>query len=299
MKLAIIHRRDFTNLGDIYSSPDLLLRKYFEINNLSFPPVRTFDIGSLSKSLKSLKSFNPSHVIIGGGGLLTNSPCWLPAITSLARDYNSSIFGAGFNNMFKQSDIEKIATSGFANIYVRDYIPSFQHIECPSVIRLLSSIPSCDNNFIGFGGNRVLLAFHKSRKHIKSNYAAYDFLIKYFSDRIFDFHTNLFYPSAFSALVKKILRCGTIISSSYHVCLWGLLLKKNVFFFSTKNSFKFESISHLGGKLIDFNSSDGIHLSSLHASSTFEPIRYSTMDIKTSLNKLVESQLTALDFILR
>ena len=49
MKLAIIHRRDFTNLGDIYSSPDLLLRKYFEINNLSFPPVRTFDIGSLSK----------------------------------------------------------------------------------------------------------------------------------------------------------------------------------------------------------------------------------------------------------
>ena len=190
--------------------------------------------------------------------MLTNSPCWLPAITSLARDYNSSIFGAGLIICLSSQILKNCHPA--SNIYVRDYIPSFQHIECPSVIRLLSSIPSCDNNFIGFGGNRVLLAFHKSRKHIKSNYAAYDFLIKYFSDRIFDFHTNLFYPSAFSALVKKILRCGTIISSSYHVCLWGLLLKKNVFFFSTKNSFKFESISHLGGKLIDFNSSDGIHL---------------------------------------
>ena len=248
-KIVIVHRKDTTNLGDIYSSPKMLIESIMEDLNIKKIIIKSFDIFSIANQrvYKKLNRFNPQIVIIGGGGLLTNRPNWMPLIEKLNKDFKCIVFGAGF--MLGKKEIKKIMKEiNFNEVYVRDFETDLKHIECPSLL-YVKKILDENLTFLDLHNKREKILFcpHKSRKHFKNNLKILNKLYKNHKDNLgIHFLGNLYYPGCLSNLIKNILRSSIVVSSSYHVLLWSALLNKKGYYYSDYGQHKFKTLEKYG-----------------------------------------------------
>ncbi len=248
-KIAIVHRKDTTNLGDIYSSPKMLIESIMEDLNIKKISIKSFDIFSIAndKVYKKLNSFNPQLIIIGGGGLLTTRPDWMPLIEKLNKDFKCIVFGAGF--MLGKKEIKRIMNEiNFKDVYVRDFETDLKHIECPSLL-YVKRIVDENSAFLNLNKKKETILFcpHKSRKHFKNNLKILNKLYENHKDNLrIHFLGNLYYPGCLSNLIKNILRSSIVVSSSYHVLLWSALLNKKGYYYSDYGQHKFKTLKKYG-----------------------------------------------------
>lgn len=222
-KIYFINRIDNTNTGDIWSSPLLYYSYFFQKYNIVRQDIENPDCSKISKN---------DIVIIGGGGLLNAFDKWNKNINDLINTGATVIsWGVGFNSHY---DITKPNLScnlnGFKLITIRDY----QH---PTNIEWLPCVSCMHSSLLKKKDikRRIGIVEHKSYKITEQILSQYEKIDNTYSiEKIADF----------------IASSEIVITNTYHITYWALLMQKKVIVMDTFSSkfeyFKYKPVFYTG-----------------------------------------------------
>ena len=216
MRTVIVHRKDQTNTGDITSSPKLYYDWLNDADEIDILHVMSHDL-------------TDCNVIVGGGGLL--HPPFEPFLQYiLESDTNALVlWGIGRNahdvqdaTIMPECGKDLIAKADLVGL--RDSSVDEDWVPCPSVNHQIFKISS----FIKPSEKKVVL-LHTQRD------------LEVWVKPYRNLHMRMDQP--IEAVLDFILKAETVVSSSYHGCLWANWLQREVI---VANSFSQKFVWGLG-----------------------------------------------------
>lgn len=208
--VANIHRIDINNAGDFYCAP----HHYFDV--LKDTDLDIFSYKNLDKNKRQnfINTVSQKSLIIGGGGLLNRSGFkrQMQLFETLASNGKKIVlWGIGHNDKHNMSnqinynvDISKFGLAG-----LRDYSKAENYVPCVSCLH-----PTFDQSYDET--QDIGIVFHKDTLK-KEN------ITTQFQD--FPTASNTI---AFEKLIEFIKQTNKIVTDSYHVMYWSMLLNKKV-----------------------------------------------------------------------
>ncbi|NQX84323.1 MAG: polysaccharide pyruvyl transferase family protein [Flavobacteriaceae bacterium] len=208
--VANIHRIDTSNAGDYYCAP----HHYFDA--LKGTHLDIFSYKSIDKNRRQnfIDTVSQKSLIIGGGGLLNRNGFkrQMQLFESLASNGKKIVlWGIGHNDKHNMSNgiNYNINTSQFALAGLRDYSKAEHYVPCVSCLHPIFDQPFTESQDIG-------IVFHKDtlkKENILSKFKSY--------------------PTAsnimkFEDIIDFIKLTNKIVTDSYHVMYWSMLLNKKV-----------------------------------------------------------------------
>jgi hypothetical protein len=202
MKNVFVHRRDFNNPGDFYSSPFYYLDKehrgflidYTELSNLS--------------------GWRFDNVVVGGGGMANKFVSSLEPFFEQQTIKNLVIWGVGWevDNLGLDRLAQKATLLG-----IREWLPNtpYQHawVPCVSVLH-----PCIEKSLSVIPTKNFLIIDHWKRNPIDFNGLDHTRITNRSND--------------IAPIIETIADHRWVITSSYHGAYWSILLNKRVIFVS-------------------------------------------------------------------
>lgn len=195
-KVVFVNAKNPKNTGDMFSSPYLYFKKYFD----------KFDVYHVD--IADFEEYNPPElskqdvVIFGGGALMDWHTVWNKRINDLSKRCKSVFWGVGLNENNQLEIEENIDFSNIDLIGLRDY-DAINYVPCSSCLLPLE---------IEFPIKREVGAFlHYEGTNSKFN------------------HLDSISNSApVEDIIKFIGESEKILTNSFHGCYWSQLMGKKV-----------------------------------------------------------------------
>ena len=207
-KLYFVHCRNFANTGDMMSCPFEHFKSYFEENfDCRFVDISDripFNYDEITKD---------DYAIIGGGGLDGYHEGWQQKINNVISKVKVAVgWGFGSNRNPQRSNIvdSKLNLNALALFGIRDAGESFgRYVPCVSCIGVDSSLLQTKPT------KQCGVIMHlESIIHSKSIPQNCDIIAN---------------SQDLKAILKFIAEHEFIISNSYHICYWAMLLQRPVY----------------------------------------------------------------------
>jgi hypothetical protein len=222
-KIHFINRIDYTNVGDVWSSPLLYYYYFFQQYNIIRHDINHIIWTEITKD---------DVIIIGGGGLFDTLEIWNNNINKLlATDAVVIGWGIGFNTHHDiNSPNSSIDMSRFQLLGIRDYAHSSSLFWTPCVSGLH---PDMNKNIET--KRRIGIIDHKNCPISGINISKYERINNSYN---------------IQSVTDFIASSDIIITNSYHITYWAQLMCKKVIVvnsFSSKfNFFKYKPVFYSG-----------------------------------------------------
>lgn len=207
-----IHRIDPNNVGDLYCAP----HHYFDV--LKGKSLDIFDYNNENKNVVNnfINQISSNSLIVGGGGLLNRSGFkkQMKLFEKLTeKNKKIVLWGVGHNNKhsetFNNLKEYSVDVSKFGVVGTRDYDMPGEYVPCVSCLHSIFDNDYQESNEFG-------IVFHKDTLKRPE-------IINKFKD--FPSSSN---TSNLEELIGFIGSANKIITDSYHVMYWSMLMNKKV-----------------------------------------------------------------------
>ncbi|WP_460218475.1 polysaccharide pyruvyl transferase family protein [Psychroserpens sp. MEBiC05023] len=224
--VANVHRIDTRNAGDYYCAP----HHYFEVLKGKSLDIFGYKSDDNDKRQNFIDTVNAKSLIIGGGGLLNRSGFnrQMKLFEKLSEQGKKTVlWGVGHNEKHPHTydkvkhynvDVSKFGIAG-----TRDYKMPGDYVPCVSCLHPIFDKPFEETQDFG-------IVFHKDTLKKPEILAKFQ-----------DYPTSS-NTSDFEELINFIKASNKIVSDSYHVMYWSMLLGKKVVV--VPNSSKFYDFQH-------------------------------------------------------